>query len=147
MKSIYIINGPNLNLLGTRETHIYGSDTIQDVERRCVARAHTHGFKISFLQSNHEGDLVDRIHEARENGLGIIINAGAYTHTSVALHDALRASDVPVIEVHLTNVYKREPFRHHSFISPVAAGVICGFGVQSYELAIDGLVEILARKA
>lgn len=145
-KTIYILNGPNLNLLGQREPEIYGSDTLADVERRCAARARTHGFDVSFHQSNHEGQLVDWIHEARAKGLGIIINAGAFTHTSVALHDALKAADVPAIEVHLSNVFKREAFRHHSHISPVVNGVILGFGITSYELAVDGLVELLKVK-
>lgn len=145
-KSIYILNGPNLNLLGAREPDIYGSETLADVERRCAARARTHGFDIRFHQSNHEGQLVDWIHEARSNGLGIIINAGAFTHTSVALHDALKAADVPAIEVHLSNVFKREAFRHHSHISGAVSGIILGFGVTSYELAVDGLVEILKGK-
>ena len=146
MKKVFILNGPNLNLLGTREPEIYGADTLADVETRCGAKAKTLGLSIKFRQTNLEGELVNWIHEAREKAAGIIINAGAYTHTSVALHDALKAVGLPAIEVHLSNVYKRESFRHHSFISPVAHGVICGFGVQSYELALDGMSGILNKK-
>jgi 3-dehydroquinate dehydratase II len=146
MKNVYILNGPNLNLLGTREPEIYGADTLADVETRCGTKAKALGLSIDFRQTNLEGELVTWIHEAREKAYGIIINAGAYTHTSVALHDALKAVGLPAIEVHLSNVYKRESFRHHSFISPVAQGVICGFGVQSYELALDGMSGILNKK-
>ena len=146
MKIVYILNGPNLNLLGTREPEIYGVDTLADVETRCVAKAKELGLGIVFLQTNLEGELVNWIHEAREKASGIIINAGAYTHTSVALHDALKAAGLPAVEVHLSNVYKRESFRHHSYISPVAHGVICGFGVQSYELALDGMSGIFNEK-
>ncbi len=146
MKNVYILNGPNLNLLGTREPEIYGADTLADVETRCAAKALALGLSIEFRQTNLEGELVNWIHEAREKAAGIIINAGAYTHTSVALHDALKAVGLPAIEVHLSNVYKRESFRHHSYISPVADGVICGFGVQSYELALDGMSGILNKK-
>ena len=146
MKNVYILNGPNLNLLGTREPEIYGADTLADVETRCAAKALALGLSIEFRQTNLEGELVNWIHEAREKAAGIIINAGAYTHTSVAMHDALKAVGLPAIEVHLSNVYKRESFRHHSYISPVADGVICGFGVQSYELALDGMSGILNKK-
>ena len=146
MKNVYILNGPNLNLLGTREPEIYGADTLADVETRCADKALALGLSIEFRQTNLEGELVNWIHEAREKAAGIIINAGAYTHTSVALHDALKAVGLPAIEVHLSNVYKRESFRHHSYISPVADGVICGFGVQSYELALDGMSGILNKK-
>lgn len=146
MENVYILNGPNLNLLGTREPEIYGADTLADVEIRCAAKAKALGFGIEFRQTNLEGELVNWIHEARGKAAGIIINAGAYTHTSVALHDALKAVGLPAIEVHLSNVYKRESFRHHSYISPVAHGVICGFGVQSYELALDGMSGILKTK-
>ncbi len=146
MENVYILNGPNLNLLGVREPEIYGADTLDDVEIRCAAKARALGFSIEFRQTNLEGELVTWIHEAREKASGIIINAGAYTHTSVALHDAIKAVGLPAIEVHLSNVYKRESFRHHSYISPVAHGVICGFGVQSYELALDGMSGILKTK-
>jgi 3-dehydroquinate dehydratase II len=146
MNNIYILNGPNLNLLGKREPEIYGAETLADVKTRCVAKAEALGLTIEFRQTNLEGELVNWIHEAREKAAGVIINAGAYTHTSVALHDALKAVGLPAIEVHLSNVYKRESFRHHSYISPVAHGVICGFGVQSYEMALDGMSGILNKK-
>jgi 3-dehydroquinate dehydratase II len=146
MTKIFILNGPNLNLLGLREPEVYGHDTLASIEMRCRARAKSFGLEIDFRQTNVEGELVNHIHEAREKAQGIIINAGAYTHTSVALHDALKAVGLPAIEVHLSNVYRRETFRHHSYISPVAQGVICGFGPQSYELALDGLAAILNNK-
>ena len=140
---IYILNGPNLNLLGTREPEIYGADTLAMVEEKCAAKAKALGLAVDFRQTNIEGELVNWIHEARLKAQGIIINAGAYTHTSVALHDALKGVGLPAIEVHLSNVYKRESFRHHSYISPAAHGVICGFGPQSYELALDGISSVL----
>ena len=142
MKPVYILNGPNLNLLGLREPNIYGNDTISDLETRCIAKAKALGLSVVFRQTNTEGELIDWVHEAQSKACGIVINGAGYTHTSVALHDALKAVDMPTIEVHLSNIYKREPFRHHSYISPVAHGVICGFGVQSYELALEGLVGI-----
>ncbi len=143
MSLIYILNGPNLNLLGTREPDIYGADTLDMVKEKCGAKASALGLNIDFRQTNIEGELVNWIHEARLKAQAIIINAGAYTHTSVALHDALKAVNLPTVEVHLSNVYKRESFRHHSYISPAAHGVICGFGPQSYELALEGLSNIL----
>jgi len=143
MKPIYILNGPNLNLLGLREPNIYGQETITDLEARCAVKAKSLGQQIVFRQTNNEGELINWVHEAQNKACGIIINGAAYTHTSVALHDALKAVNVPTVEVHLSNVYAREPFRHHSYISPVAHGVICGFGGQSYELALDGLAQIL----
>lgn len=143
MKPIYILNGPNLNLLGLREPAVYGPETIGDLEMRCVAKGKALGLEIVFRQTNTEGELIGWIHEAQSKASGIIINGAAYTHTSVALHDALKAVNIPTVEVHLSNVYAREPFRHHSYISPVAHGVICGFGGQSYELALDGIVQIL----
>ncbi len=143
MKMIYILNGPNLNLLGTREPEIYGAETLAMVEDKCAAKAKALGLAIDFRQTNIEGELVNWIHEARSKAKGIIINAGAYTHTSVALHDALKGVGLPAIEVHLSNVYKRESFRHHSYISPAAHGVICGFGPQSYELALEGISGVL----
>ncbi len=146
MKPIFVLNGPNLNMLGLREPAIYGSDTLKDVETRCAAQAKALGFGTVFRQSNIEGELVNWIHEARTASSGIAINAGAYTHTSVALHDALKAADVPAVEVHLSNVHKREAFRHHSFIAPAVNGVICGFGVNSYELAITALANIITAK-
>ena len=146
MKPIFVLNGPNLNMLGLREPAVYGSDTLQDVEARCIARARSLGFDVDFRQSNTEGTLVDWIHEAQNGASGIAINAGAYTHTSVALHDALKAADVPSVELHLSNIHKREEFRHHSFIAPAVNGVICGFGVNSYELAISALVTIITSQ-
>lgn len=144
MAVIFILNGPNLNLLGTREPETYGTVTLADIDARCRARAKSLGHTVDFRQSNVEGEIISAIHEARTKAAGIILNAGAYTHTSVALHDALKAVALPAVEVHLSNVYKREPFRHHSYISPVALGVICGFGAHSYELALDGLSHHLA---
>ncbi len=141
--TILVLNGPNLNLLGVREPALYGSATLGDVEEACHERAAMLGCVVDFRQSNHEGQLIDWIQEARGSAAGIVINAGAYTHTSVAIHDALRTADLPVIEVHLSNVFKREPFRHHSYISDVAVGVICGFGTNSYVLAIEGLAAVL----
>ena len=146
MTKVYILNGPNLNLLGLREPEIYGHDTLASIEERCRGKAESLGLEIDFRQTNLEGELVNSIHQARGDGAGIIINAGAYTHTSVALHDALKAVALPAIEVHLSNVYRREAFRHHSYISPAAHGVICGFGAQSYELALEGLAAILNNK-
>ncbi|MBG1231911.1 type II 3-dehydroquinate dehydratase [Aestuariivirga litoralis] len=146
MTVIYILNGPNLNLLGQREPEVYGHDTLASIEAMCRAKAKGLGLDIVFRQTNIEGELVNHIHEAREKAKGLVINAGAYTHTSVALHDAVKAVGLPTIEVHLSNVYKREAFRHHSYLSPVAEGVICGFGPQSYELALEGLAAILKKK-
>jgi 3-dehydroquinate dehydratase II len=149
MKPVFILNGPNLNMLGSREQAVYGLETISDLEARCATRAKVLGLASDFRQSNVEGELVGWIQEARSSACGIILNAAAYTHTSIALHDALKAADVPVIEVHLSNIYRREPFRHHSYVSPVALGVICGFGGHGYELALDGLAHHLktARKS
>ncbi len=141
--TIHILNGPNLNRLGVRESKIYGSETLADIEAKTRARAKKHGLAILFRQSNHEGELVDWLHEAAD-AVGVVLNAGAYTHTSVALHDAIRAIATPVVEVHLSNVFAREAFRHHSMISAVAKGVICGFGADSYLLAIDGLAALRA---
>lgn len=143
MKPIYVLNGPNLNMLGLREPSVYGSETLKDIETRCAAHAKALGFPLVFRQSNIEGELVGWIQEARNAASGIALNAGAYTHTSVALHDALRAADVPAVEVHLSNVHKREEFRHHSFIAAAVNGVICGFGSHSYILAIDAIASIV----
>ena len=140
MPVIHILNGPNLNLLGTREPATYGSVTLAEIETRLRARAAAQGAQITFRQSNHEGDLVGWIQEAGAAGEPVILNAGAYTHTSIALHDAIRGAKAQVIEVHLSNVHARESFRHHSFIAPVAAGVILGFGALSYELALDAVL-------
>jgi len=143
-RTIYVLNGPNLNLLGTREPEKYGRATLADVERLCRERAARHGLEILFRQSNHEGALIDSIQEAgREGALAIVMNPAAYTHTSVALLDAVLASGVPVFEVHITNIHARESFRHHSFVSPAARGVLCGFGIEGYGLAIDGAAALL----
>lgn len=136
---IHILNGPNLNLLGTREPEIYGHETLEQIEAKCRDLAEELGVMLSFMQSNHEGELVDHIQRAKD-GQGIIINAAAYTHTSVALYDALKMMSIPVIEVHMSNIFKREEFRQHSFISPVADGVICGLGSEGYLLAIRALI-------
>ena len=143
MPIVFILNGPNLNLLGVREPSIYGRDTLGDIEERCTARAAALGLQIDFRQSNHEGQLVDWIQEARESADGIILNAGALSHTSVALLDALSAAELPVIEVHLSNIFRRERFRHHSYVSLAANGVICGLGAQGYELALDAIVSLI----
>jgi 3-dehydroquinate dehydratase-2 len=143
MKPIYVLNGPNLNMLGLREPQVYGSETLGDVEARCSARAKALGHSIVFHQSNIEGELVTWIQDARTKAAGIVLNAGAYTHTSIALHDALKAAEVPAVEVHLSNVHKREDFRHHSVIAAAVNGVICGFGSNSYELGIEAIAAIL----
>ncbi len=136
--SILVLNGPNLNLLGTREPHIYGSTTLPQIEAELVQLAANAGAKLTALQSNHEGVLIDRIHAARTDGTDfIIINPGGLTHTSVALRDALAGVALPFIELHLSNVHKREEFRHHSYLSAIAAGVICGLGVNGYRLALQ----------
>ena len=141
--TILVLNGPNLNLLGLREPEIYGRETLSDIEEECLERAAELGLQLDFRQSNHEGQLVDWIHEARQTADGIILNAGAYSHTSIALLDALAAAELPVVEVHLSNIYRREPFRHHSYISRVARGVICGFGGHGYELALTAMARLL----
>ena len=140
---ISVVHGPNLNLLGEREPKLYGTTTLSEIDERLVQLGFELGVEVETFQSNHEGELVDHIQGLKGRAAGVLINAAAYTHTSVALHDALKAVNIPTIEVHLSNVYAREPFRHHSYISPVAHGVICGFGGQSYELALDGIVQIL----
>jgi 3-dehydroquinate dehydratase-2 len=148
MTSILILNGPNLNLLGMREPAVYGSSTLDDVRALCERAGEPLGLKVDFRQSNHEGVLIDWIHEAglahRAGTLcGVVLNAGAYTHTSVALHDAIKCAGVPVVELHISNVHAREPFRHHSYLSPVAVGIVVGFGIDGYALAMQGL----ARRA
>lgn len=135
-KPIYILNGPNLNLLGLRQPEIYGKQTLDDVAEACAGLAEELGLTIRFHQSNHEGAVIDWIHQARNEGAGIIINPGAFTHTSVAILDALNAFDAPVLEVHISNVHKREAFRHHSYVSLRAEGVIAGFGTEGYLLAL-----------
>ncbi len=143
MPTVFVLNGPNLNLLGVRDPSIYGRDTLGDIEERCAARAAALGLELDFRQTNHEGQLVDWIQEARESADGIILNAGALTHTSVALLDALSAAELPVIEVHLSNIFRRESFRHHSYVSLAASGVICGLGAQGYELALDAIANLI----
>jgi len=133
---IYVLNGPNLNLLGKREPDVYGVTTLKDIEARLHMLAAGRNVEISFRQSNHEGELIDWIHEAGEKEAAIILNAGAYTHTSLGLHDALKSVASDCVEVHLSNIFKRESFRHHSYISPASIGIISGFGPQSYELAL-----------
>lgn len=140
--SLFVLNGPNLNALGKREPGIYGGQTLADIEVLCRAEGEKLGFAVDFRQSNHEGDLVDWIHEAGDVAVGIAINAGAYTHTSIALHDAIRAIKIPAVELHLSNVHAREEFRHKSMIAPAVKGVICGFGAQSYVLALHALSSI-----
>ncbi len=149
MATIIVMNGPNLNLLGQREPDQYGHETLADVEALCIETAKQYGHDIDFRQSNHEGVLIDSIHEAGRlikegKVLGVVFNPGAYTHTSIALHDAIKGAEVPVIEVHISNVHARESFRHHSYISPCATGIIVGFGVQGYALGIQGLVKKLS---
>ncbi|UWR28635.1 type II 3-dehydroquinate dehydratase [Sulfitobacter sp. W002] len=139
MASVLILNGPNLNLLGTRQPEVYGKTTLADVEALCAAETARLGLEMQFAQSNHEGALIDMIHEARGQHAGIILNAGAYTHTSIALMDAIASVELPVVEVHLSNIHARESFRHRSYIAPVAIGQICGFGVHGYVLAIQAL--------
>ena len=144
MKTVMILNGPNLNLLGTREPQVYGSQTLADVHALCERACAANGFALDFRQSNHEGELVDALHEAGRlhtagTLAGVVLNAGAYTHTSVALHDAIKGTGVSLIELHISNVHAREEFRHHSYISPVAKAVMCGFGVNGYALAVAGL--------
>lgn len=144
MKTALVLNGPNLNLLGTREPAVYGSQTLADVQALCQQACATHGFALDFRQSNHEGVLVDWLHEAGRlhaagELAGVVLNAGAYTHTSVALHDAIKGTGILLIELHISNVHAREAFRHHSHISPAAKAVMAGFGVKGYALAIAGL--------
>ena len=144
---ILVLNGPNLNLLGMREPQIYGTDTLDDVKAITLARAGELGLQIDFRQSNSESELISWIQEAKGTADGIIINAGAYTHTSVAIPDALIAVELPVVEVHLSNLFKREEFRHHSYITPVAAGMITGFGAQGYPLALEALSFVLDQSS
>ena len=140
---ILVLNGPNLNILGAREPDVYGHDTMAEIEAACAKRASALGLTVEFRQSNSEGELVDWIQGARNGYAGLIVNAGAYTHTSVALLDALLACDVPVIEVHLSNIFQRDDFRHHSYVSKAARGVICGFGGFGYEMALDAAARML----
>jgi 3-dehydroquinate dehydratase-2 len=143
LPTVFILNGPNLNLLGVRDPSIYGHDTLGDIEERCTARAASLGLEIDFRQTNHEGQIVDWIQEARESADGIILNAGALTHTSVAVLDALAAAELPLVEVHLSNIFRRDRFRHHSYVSLAANGVICGLGAHGYELALDAMARLI----
>lgn len=144
VKPIYVLNGPNLNLLGTREPAVYGHETLADVRSRVQARACALGLSLDFRQSNHEGELVAWIQEARETAAGIVLNAGGFTHTSIAILDALQTAELPVIEVHLSNIFRREPYRQHSYVSLAAKGVICGLGAKGYELALEAMADILS---
>ena len=144
--SILVLHGPNLNLLGKREPEIYGSLTLEDINRLLIEQSEELHTKVSTLQSNHEGALVDTIHQALGQHDGIVINAGAYTHTSVAIRDALAAVKLPTVEVHLSNIYQREAFRHHSYIAPIAIGQISGFGAESYRLGLQALVDYLRKQ-
>jgi len=144
MTDILVLNGPNLNMLGKREPEIYGRETLEDIHARCRKRATGLGLGLEFRQSNHEGALVDWVQQAPEGFAGLLLNPGAYGHTSIALHDALKTLDIPVVEVHLSNVFAREAFRHHSYVSPVADGVVCGLGALGYELGLEALAARLA---
>ena len=141
--SILILNGPNLNMLGSREPEVYGTETLGDIELLCQSRAEALGLKVDFRQSNTEGELVNWIQEANSGNAAIIINAGAYTHTSIAILDALRSTGLPIIEVHLSNIFQREEYRHVSFVSEAANGVICGFGSKGYELALEAAAKLI----
>lgn len=141
-KLVYIINGPNLNLLGSREPEIYGRETLADIEAKCADVAASLGLAISFRQSNFEGEIVTWIQEARAKAVGLIVNAGAYSHTSIAILDALQAAELPLIEVHLSNIFRRDEFRRHSYVSLAANGVICGLGSKGYELALNAMSSI-----
>ena len=147
MTGILVLNGPNLNLLGTRQPEVYGSTTLADIEALAQSHGATLGLDVTCAQSNHEGAMIDHIHAARGTQAGIVLNAGAYTHTSVALMDAIASVALPVVEVHLSNIHAREPFRHRSYIAPVALGQICGFGAQGYVLALDALAAHLKGRA
>jgi 3-dehydroquinate dehydratase II len=147
MTSVLVLNGPNLNLLGTRKPEVYGTTTLADVEELCRQEAGKLGLEVVFRQSNHEGQLIDWIHETGAavkagESIGAVVNPGAFTHTSLALHDAIEGASLPVIECHISNVHKREEFRHHSYVSPVARGIVVGFGVYGYVLAINGLYQL-----
>lgn len=144
LPKVLILNGPNLNLLGAREPDVYGSATLADIEAACVRRGRTLGLAIEFRQSNHEGELVDWIQQARGNHAAVLVNAAALTHTSIAILDALATLDVPVIEVHLSNIFRREAFRHQSYVSRAAHGVVCGFGGFGYEMALEAAARLIA---
>lgn len=146
-KPIYILNGPNLNLLGQRQPEIYGHETLDDIRKSCAAVATEKGFEVNLFQSNHEGVVVDTIHEARQKACGIVINPGAFTHYSVAILDALNAFEGPVLECHISNVHKREAFRHHSYVSLRADGVVAGFGTEGYELCVRRMCTLVATNS
>ncbi len=145
MKKIIILNGPNLNLLGEREESQYGTTTLKDIEKNCDDYAKKNGLSVSFFQSNIEGELIEKIQTARNSHEGLIINAGGYTHTSVAIHDALKILKIPIIELHISNIYNREDFRHKSLISKVAKGIICGFGEKGYTMALEAMKKFLDK--
>jgi 3-dehydroquinate dehydratase II len=146
VNTIYILNGPNLNLLGTREPEIYGKTTLAGIEQMCQDFGASHALAIQFLQTNHEGQLVDWIQEAAQKAQGLLINPAAYSHTSLAVRDALSACQIPVVEVHLSNIHRREPFRHLSYVSQVATGIICGFGADGYLLGLRALLCLLGNE-
>ena len=146
MPSVLVLNGPNLNMLGKREPAIYGSTTLADIEQLCRDTGTALRFDVVFEQSNHEGVLIEACHRARDENDGIVINAGGLTHTSVALMDALIAAELPIVEVHLSNIQAREEFRHHSFISPIAVGTICGFGLSGYRMALEAMADIMSAR-
>lgn len=145
--TILVLNGPNLNMLGVRQPEIYGNESLSDIEKTCRAKASKLGLEIDFRQSNYEGELVTLIQEARGKMAGIVVNAAAYTHTSIAILDALSLVEMPIIEIHLSNIYARDSFRHHSYISAIANGVICGLGSHSYLLALEALKRIIDSSA
>jgi 3-dehydroquinate dehydratase II len=145
--TVLVLNGPNLNLLGVREPHLYGRETLAEIEEACLECAASLDLDIDFRQSNTEGQLIDWVQEARQTADGIVVNAGGLSHTSIALMDALLASNLPIIEVHLTNIYRREPYRHTSYVSQAARGVICGLGGHGYELALEALARLLQAEA
>jgi 3-dehydroquinate dehydratase-2 len=146
-RTVYLLNGPNLNLLGTRQTRIYGNESLADIESACRELAAQLKLELEFRQSNAEHQLIEWIHEARERADGLIINPGAFTHTSIAILDALNACDFPIIEVHISNVHRREPFRQHSYVSQVAAGVLAGFGTQGYQFALQRLARLFEARS
>ena len=145
MNKIIILNGPNLNLLGEREKSHYGSESLENIEKNCKDYANKNSIKLSLFQSNIEGELVDEIQNSRNNQDGLIINAGGYTHTSVAIHDALKILNIPIIELHISNIYNREDFRHKSLISKLATGIICGFGANGYIMSLKAMINILNK--
>ena len=145
MYKIIILNGPNLNLLGEREKNQYGNFTLKDVERKCNEYSNENDIKLSLFQSNIEGELVEQIQNSRDNQNGLIINAGGYTHTSVAIHDALKILKIPIIELHISNIYNREEFRHKSLISKVAKGVVCGFGIDGYLMSLQAMNKFIDK--